>query len=90
MSARSERFSIAVTHCRRVVGRQGFRFGHRVAAMTAIMSLPDRSCVPCRSSLEGLVEQASGFILKGLGMRDEAVADALVVGGKTPLETEPV
>lgn len=68
----------------------GFWFGHHVAAMIALMMLPGRSCVPYAGSLEGLVEQASWFILKGLGLRDEAIAGALVVGAKSALESETV
>jgi AcrR family transcriptional regulator len=68
----------------------GFWFGHHVAAMVAFMLLPGRSCVPYDGPLEALVEQASWFILKGLGVRDEAIADALVVAARPPLESEPV
>jgi len=58
--------------------------------MMALMLLPGRSCVPYEGALERLVEQASWFILRGLGLRDEAIAAALEIGARTPLESEPV
>ena len=67
-----------------------FWFGHHVAAMVAFMLLPGRSCVPYDGPLEALVEQASWFILKGLGVRADTIAEALVVAARTPLESEPV
>jgi AcrR family transcriptional regulator len=67
----------------------GFWFGHHVAAMIAFTLLPGRSCAPYEGSIEHLVEQASWFVLRGLGLRDEAIASALAAG-KTLLETEPV
>ncbi|HZT86987.1 MAG TPA: helix-turn-helix domain-containing protein [Stellaceae bacterium] len=68
----------------------GFWFGHHVAAMVAFMLLPGRSCVPYDGPLDRLVEEASWFILKGLGLRETAIAAALDIGAKTPLETESV
>jgi AcrR family transcriptional regulator len=50
-----------------------FWFGHHIAAMIAIAALPGRSCVPYQGEPEALVEQASRFILRGIGMRDAAI-----------------
>src|SRR5439155_22953944 len=51
-----------------------FWFAHHVAAMMAFASLPGRSCVPYEGELDALVEEASHFILRGLGMSDAAIA----------------
>jgi AcrR family transcriptional regulator len=51
-----------------------FWFAHHVAAMMAFASLPGESCVPYEGTLDGLVEQASHFILRGIGMSDAAIA----------------
>jgi AcrR family transcriptional regulator len=73
-----------------VAAGNGFWFGHHVAAMIALMRLPGYSSVPYGGSPEPLTEQASWFILRGLGLRDETIEKALVIGAKMPLESEPV
>jgi len=51
-----------------------FWFGHHVATMIAIAALPGRYCVPYAGGPEALVEEASRFILRGIGMSDAAMA----------------
>jgi AcrR family transcriptional regulator len=50
-----------------------FWFGQHIAAMIAIAALPGRSCVPYQGEPEALVEQASRFILRGIGMSDAVI-----------------
>ena len=51
-----------------------FWFAHHIAAMMAFASLPGQSCVPYEGTLEALVDEASHFILRGIGMSDAAIA----------------
>jgi len=51
-----------------------FWFAHHVAAMMAFASLPGQSCVPYEGTLDALVDDASHFILRGIGMSDAAIA----------------
>src|SRR5271170_823021 len=51
-----------------------FWFAHHIAAMMAFAALPGRSCVPYEGELDLLVEEASRFILRGIGMGDAAIA----------------
>jgi TetR/AcrR family transcriptional regulator, transcriptional repressor of aconitase len=53
-----------------------FWFAQHVAAMLAFATLPGQSCMPYEGTLEELVEQASAFILRGMGMSDAAIAAA--------------
>jgi hypothetical protein len=41
--------------------------------MIAIAALPGRYCVPYAGGPEALVEEASRFILRGIGMSDAAI-----------------
>jgi AcrR family transcriptional regulator len=66
-----------------------FWFGHHVAAMVAFVFLPGRASVPYRGAATALVEEASWFILRGIGMRDAAIAAALVSCTENPLELTP-
>ena len=50
-----------------------FWFGHHIATMIAIAALPGRSCIPYAGEPEALVEDASRFILRGIGMSDAAI-----------------
>jgi AcrR family transcriptional regulator len=54
-----------------------FWFGQHIAAMIAFLNLPERSCAPYRGTTETLAAEASWFILRGIGLRDEAIAAAL-------------
>jgi hypothetical protein len=51
-----------------------FWFAHHVAAMMAFAALPGESCVPYEGTLDALVDDASHFILRGIGMSDAAIA----------------
>lgn len=53
-----------------------FWFAQHVAAMLAFAALPGQSCMPYQGTLDELVEQASAFILRGIGMSDAAIAAA--------------
>jgi len=66
-----------------------FWFGHHVAAMVAFVFLPGRAAVPYRGSITVLVEELSWFILRGIGMRDAAIAAVLDAGMENPLELAP-
>ena len=66
-----------------------FWFGHHVAAMVAFVFLPGRASVPYQGAVTALVEEASWFILRGIGMRDAAIASALVSCTQNPLELAP-
>jgi len=50
-----------------------FWFGHHIAAMIAFAALPGRHCVPYAGDPETLVDEASRFILRGIGMSDAAI-----------------
>ncbi|MBV9863362.1 MAG: TetR/AcrR family transcriptional regulator [Alphaproteobacteria bacterium] len=73
-----------------VAAGNAFWFSQHVAAMIASMRLPGDSCVPYQGNVEELVDQASWFILRGLGLRDEAIAASLVPGDAILQHTEPV
>ena len=49
------------------------RFAHHIAAMIAIMHLPDKPAVDYRTSREELLNQAVWFALRGMGVKDEAI-----------------
>jgi AcrR family transcriptional regulator len=63
-----------------------FWFGHHVAAMVAFVLLPDRASIPYQGTLEGLADEASRFILRGIGMKDAAIVAALAACSENPLE----
>jgi AcrR family transcriptional regulator len=50
-----------------------FWFGHHIATMIAIAALPGRDCIPYAGGPEALIEEASRFILRGIGMSDAAI-----------------
>lgn len=50
-----------------------FWFAQHVAAMMAFAILPERGCVPYQGSAEQFVEEASRFILRGIGMTEAAI-----------------
>jgi hypothetical protein len=66
-----------------------FWFGHHVAAMVAFVFLPGRAAVPYQGPVAALVEEASWFILRGMGMKDAAIAAVLDAGVENPLELAP-
>ena len=51
-----------------------FWFAQHVAAMMAFAALPGQSCMPYEGAIDALVEEASAFILRGIGMGDAAIA----------------
>lgn len=51
-----------------------FWFAQHVAAMMAYATLPGQSCMPYEGTIDQLVEEASTFILRGIGMSDAAIA----------------
>jgi len=66
-----------------------FWFGQHIAAMVAFVSLPGRASVPYQGTPAMLVEEASWFILRGIGMRDLAIVAALAAV-QSPIEPAPV
>lgn len=54
-----------------------FWFGQHIAAMVAFAGLTGRSSVPYEGTAAELVDEASWFILRGIGMRDAAIATVL-------------
>jgi TetR/AcrR family transcriptional regulator, transcriptional repressor of aconitase len=55
-------------------GANRFWFAHHVAAMMAFAFLPRDVIVPYEGDVEQLVEEASDFILRGIGMTEAAIA----------------
>jgi hypothetical protein len=66
-----------------------FWFGQHIAAMVAFVFLPGRASVPYQGTPAALVEEASWFILRGIGIRDAVIAAALPAGAQCPLEPIP-
>ncbi|HKD35210.1 MAG TPA: helix-turn-helix domain-containing protein [Pirellulales bacterium] len=64
-----------------------FWFGQHIAAMAAFALLPGRASVPYEGTPEALVEEACWFILRGIGMRDAAIAAALIAVELCPFQT---
>ena len=50
-----------------------FWFAQHVAAMMAFAALPGKTCIPYEGDLDQLVNEASTFILHGLGMKNAAI-----------------
>src|SRR2546430_12777737 len=50
------------------------RFGHHVAAMIAFTHLPERPVIDYKAGREDLLHQSIWFVLRGLGLTDEAIA----------------
>ena len=63
-----------------------FWFGHHVAAMVAFVLLPGRASIAYQGTLTALVEEVSWFILRGIGMKDAAIAAALAACAQNPFE----
>lgn len=53
-----------------------FWFAQHIAAMMAFAALPEAGCVPYDGSPERIVDEASAFVLRGIGMTDAAIAGA--------------
>jgi AcrR family transcriptional regulator len=67
-----------------------FWFGHHVAAMMAFVALPGRACIAYPGAAADLVEEASRFILRGIGMSDAVITAALAVSAGSPFELTPL
>jgi TetR/AcrR family transcriptional regulator, transcriptional repressor of aconitase len=63
-----------------------FWFGHHIAAMMAFVLLPSRASIAYQGDLTALAEEASRFILYGIGLTDAAVTAALAGGARNPIE----
>jgi AcrR family transcriptional regulator len=63
-----------------------FWFSQHIVAMVAFVSLSGRASVPYDGTLEALVDEACWFILRGIGMRDAAIAAALAAVDRCPLQ----
>ena len=50
------------------------RFAHHVAAMIAIMHLPSQPVIEYGVSKQDLLHQVVWFALRGMGMKDDAIA----------------
>jgi TetR/AcrR family transcriptional regulator, transcriptional repressor of aconitase len=66
-----------------------FWFGHHVAAMVAFVLLPGRAAIVYDGTPALLVEEASRFILRGIGLKDAVIAPALAACAKSPLVFAP-
>src|SRR6266446_7269184 len=51
-----------------------FWLAHHIAALMAFAALPGQSCVHYEGGIDSLVEEASHFILRGIGMTDAVIA----------------
>ena len=63
-----------------------FWFGHHVAAMIAFVYLPGRPSIAYQGTPAALIEEASCFILRGIGLKDAAIAAALSACAQSPFE----
>jgi hypothetical protein len=57
--------------------------------MVAFVCLPGRASVPYQGSVTALAEEASWFILRGIGVRDAAIASAMADATQSPLQLTP-
>lgn len=64
-----------------------FWFGQHIAAMVAFTGLTGRSLVPYDGTATELVDEASWFILRGIGMRDAAIAAVLAENAQCPFQS---
>jgi TetR/AcrR family transcriptional regulator, transcriptional repressor of aconitase len=72
-----------------IVSANRFWFGHHVVAMVAFVFLPGRAWVPYQGTVSDLVDEASWFILRGIGMRDAAIASAFAAAAEHPFQLTP-
>jgi AcrR family transcriptional regulator len=69
-----------------VASANRFWFGHHIAAMMAFVLLPGRASIAYQGALTALAEEASRFILHGIGLTDAAITAALAGRAKNPIE----
>ena len=65
-------------------GANRFWFAHHVAAMMAFGFLPQAGVFPYEGDIDQLVEEASDFILRGIGMTEAAIVASRA---EPPLQT---
>jgi hypothetical protein len=70
-----------------VASANRFWFGQHIAAMAAFVFLPGRASVPYRGMPDRLAEEASWFILRGIGMKEAVIAAALAANSKRTFDT---
>jgi AcrR family transcriptional regulator len=66
-----------------------FWFGHHLAAMMAFVLLPGRASIAYQGAPAALAEEASRFILHGIGLSDAAILAAVAGCGENPIELPP-
>ncbi len=69
-----------------VASANRFWFGHHIAAMMAFVLLPSRASIAYQGALVALAEEASRFILRGIGLTDAAITAALAGCAGNPIE----
>ncbi len=57
-----------------VAAENRFWFAQHVAGMLAYVRLPGRASVPYRGEIDELIAEAGWFVLRGLGLKDEVIA----------------
>jgi len=57
--------------------------------MVAFVLLPGRASVPYQGTPAALVEEASRFILRGIGMKDAVIVAALAADASRPFQLAP-
>src|SRR5580704_6045587 len=55
-------------------GVNRFWFAQHIAAMMALASLPKDGCIPYDGDIERVVDEASDFILRGIGIKEAVIA----------------
>src|ERR1044071_7158792 len=61
--------------------RNLFWFAQHVPALLALAGLPGRNCVPTEGTLDELIDEATAFILRGIGMRDSVLCEGAIAAG---------
>jgi AcrR family transcriptional regulator len=61
--------------------RNLFWFAQHVPALLALAGLPGRNCVPTEGTLDELINEATAFILRGIGLRDSVICDEAIAAG---------
>jgi AcrR family transcriptional regulator len=69
-----------------VASANRFWFAHHIAAMMAFVLLPGRASIAYQGALTALAEEASRFILHGIGLTDAAITAALAGRARNPIE----
>ena len=69
-----------------VASANRFWFGHHIAAMMAFVLLPGRASIAYQGALTALAEEASRFILRGIGLTDAAITASLAGRVRNPIE----